>query len=74
VRSISWRVGRYLVYSLPVLSLGVLPGDRLGIDVMQVVIAGALSAVIYYALALRDDKGLQLKSITNKYLHIFKFI
>jgi lipopolysaccharide exporter len=60
VRSISWRVGRYLVYSLPVLSVGVLPGDRLGIDAIQVVIAGVLSAVIYYALALRDDKGLQL--------------
>jgi lipopolysaccharide exporter len=60
VQGISKRVGRYVMYSLPVLFLGVLPVDRLGIDVTQVMTAGALSAVIYYALALRDDKGLQL--------------
>jgi len=60
VRHISKRAGRYLVYSMPVLSLGALPVDRLGIGVMQVVIAGALFAVIYYALALRKNKELRV--------------
>lgn len=73
VWSISKRVGRYLVYSLPVLCLGVLPGDRLGIDVVQVVMAGVLSAVIYYALALRDDKGLRFKIRKTVFNLLIKF-
>lgn len=60
VRRVSKRFCMYLAYSLPVLCLGALPFDRLGIDVSHVMIAGVLSALIYYPLALRDDKELNL--------------
>lgn len=55
---ISKRFGGYLIYCLPVLCLAGVLGNALSFDAAQLVAAGALFAVPYYALALRRDKAL----------------
>jgi O-antigen/teichoic acid export membrane protein len=58
IREISKRFGSYLIYCLPVLCLAGVLGNALSLDAAQLVVAGALFAVPYYALALRRDKAL----------------
>lgn len=62
LQNIYRRLGRYIIYAMPVLCLGAAQSaiGAIGIGETQVVALGALSAVIYYALALRDEKELQL--------------
>ncbi|HWQ18367.1 MAG TPA: oligosaccharide flippase family protein [Methanotrichaceae archaeon] len=58
---------RYLAYCTPIFCLAVLARGTLQLDPLQMVVAGALTAVPYYILAIRQDEGLQLPF--NRILH-----